>query len=262
MTLTTQARRAGFTLIELLVVIAIIAILAGMLLPALSKAKEKAMGTKCLSNNKQLQLAWLLYAGDMDDRIVRNGGATPLVNSNSTWSAADIQPGRPQYMTGYETNTDLFMHCLLGRYAASAQIFRCPADKFKYPGAVDVYARSVSMNNWMNAGPRPATATNPVYTRLNGMGKPTELWVFAHEDVNSIDDGYFAVDEDPPNVSTWNNSNRPAAMHNGGTSFSFADGHVENHRWTSLQKSTTGVVGVPRPIGAADADWFRTHATE
>ena len=264
MKLRFQPRRAGFTLIELLVVIAIIAILAGMLLPALAKAKAKALGTKCLSNNKQLQLAWSLYSGDFDDRISRNGGATPLINSNNTWCAANLRPAAPAYMPGYETNTALFMDCQLGKYAVSAAIFKCPSDKYVYPGAVATYVRSISMNNWMNGGPRPsaALAPNPVYTRMAQMGKPTDLYVFVHEDVNSIDDGYFAIDMDPVNNGSWNNSNRPAAMHNGSTAFGFADGHVELHRWEVLQISTAGVVGVQRPNGGTDATWLKLRTTE
>ena len=264
--MAARRNRVGFTLIELLVVIAIIAILAGMLLPALSKAKEKAMGTKCLSNNKQLQLAWSLYSGDMDDRISRNGGATPLVNSNNTWCAADLRPGNAQYMPGYETNNALFMACQMGKYAVNAGIFKCPSDKYVYPGASATYVRSVSMNNWMNGGPRPsaALAPNPVYTRLSQMGKPTDLYVFVHEGVNSIDDGYFAIDMDPANNGSWNNSNRPGAMHNGSTAFGFADGHAELHRWDLLQKdpTTAGVTGVIRPNGGTDATWLKQRTTE
>ncbi|MFM8469826.1 MAG: type II secretion system protein [Limisphaerales bacterium] len=269
MVLSKSSRRSrlGFTLIELLVVIAIIAILAGMLLPALSKAKEKAAGTKCLSNNKQLQLAWSLYAGDFDDRICRNGGATPLVNSNTTGCADWMRPGGAPtwpYVVGYETNTDLFMHGQLGTYAANPAIFKCPSDKYIFPGAVGTYARSVSMNNWMNGSARPsaAVAPNPVYTRLAQMGKPTDLYVFVHEDVNSIDDGYFAIDLDPANNGSWNNSNRPAAMHNGSTTLGFADGHVEFHKWDALQISTANVVGVFRPNGSTDATWIKVRSSE
>ena len=120
------------------------------------------------------------------------------------------------------------------------------------------------MNNWMNGGPRPsaALAPNPVYLRTAQMGKPTELYVFVHEDINSIDDGYFAIDMDPVNNGTWNNSNRPAAMHNGSTAFGFADGHVELHRWDLLQISTANVVGVQRPNGGSDATWLKLRTTE
>jgi prepilin-type N-terminal cleavage/methylation domain-containing protein/prepilin-type processing-associated H-X9-DG protein len=267
-----SVRRLGFTLIELLVVIAIIAILAGMLLPALAKAKDKAAGAKCLSNNKQLQLAWILYYEDFDSRICRGGNGGALSTTNNTWCAGWMRPtGSAVYSAGDETNTAFFMSAQLGRYAQSAAIFKCPSDKFKYPGTVDTFCRSVSMNNWMNGSAR--MITNPgftpvpkVYVRSQEISAPSDKYVFLHEDPNNIDDGYFAIDMSVPNG--WGSDNRPAALHNGATAMGWVDGHVEMHRWKSIQLSTGAAIPNVKRLNSSvsgpgsDIEWLKQRTTE
>ena len=239
-----------------------------MLLPALSKAKQKAYGAQCLSSVKQLQLAWTLYAGDNDGRIVRNLGATTLAFTNNGWCVGGLRPGALGYQPGYETNEILFMHGRLGSYARTPKVFKCPSDKFVFPGAAGTYARSFSMNNWMTSAKRPANPPPPyrLFQRETDMNSPGNLFVFLHEDPNTINDSNMAVDLDATNASSWVNSDTPAAIHNGSTTLGYADGRAGLRRWDATMVSTgpiAGVMLVNRAVTpSSDAAWLKSQTSE
>lgn len=160
---------------------------------------------------------------------------------------------------------NLFMHGLLGIYAQTPLLFRCPADKFVYPGAKGRFARSYAMNNWMNGYYR-GTMTPRLYERETQMLRPSALFVFIHEDPNTIDDGTIAIDLSPGTTNSWSNSNTAAALHDGSTSIGFGDGHAELHKWRSVVISDDRIKGVPRVNTAVrpslDANWLKERTSE
>jgi prepilin-type N-terminal cleavage/methylation domain-containing protein/prepilin-type processing-associated H-X9-DG protein len=248
--------RQAFTLIELLVVIAIIAILASMLLPALSRAKAKGQASSCASNAKQLQLCWLLYALDFNDTMVPNA-----IDDSHAWidgsgaALANDLPGA--------TNIATLQRGMLFPYNTQIKIYVCPAQqRVEVSSRGGLYpltpARSYSISGQMHGGSwngrdvdplilgaNPASA--PAYRKTSQINRPLPVsaFVFIDESEYTIDDGYFAV---LVNEDTWQNF--PAYRHGESASFSFADGHSELKKWieasTGKLTNPSGFMSAPK----------------
>ena len=224
-----RADGRAFTLIELLVVIAIIAILAAMLLPALSRAKQKAERITCLNHLRQLQFAWVMYADDNNDQLAPNpdfatvsSGANGWVRGIMKWDAA-LAPWSQNY------DTTLLSDSLLGPYCSRATgIYRCPGDKVL--AAKGPRVRSLAMNSQMARVSTDSKVANTgyyTYYRQNQVQSPSHTWVFIDEHGDSINDGFFFVQMG----QTANWYDLPASYHGGSGALSFADGHSEVKIW-------------------------------
>ena len=250
-----RARQSGFTLIELLVVIAIIAVLMGLLLPALTQAKLKAQATACTSNLRQLQVGWQMYANDFGDILLPNGpsvknlgnsGPVGSYTDSAGWCGVDEEGWGLQ---GPNTNWGYYMRTVLAPYLnAQIRAYKCPADTV--PSTNGQRLRSYSMNSQMGQyflsqlGPAYALNNNPgykVYNTLNDLTCPgvAMAWIFCDEHAGSIDDGYLTVSM---TGDSW--PDLPGSYHRAGCGFSFADGHVELHKWVSNQIKVPVVKGV------------------
>jgi prepilin-type N-terminal cleavage/methylation domain-containing protein/prepilin-type processing-associated H-X9-DG protein len=237
-------RHAAFTLIELLVVIAIIAILASMLLPALARAKAKAQGIQCLNNLKQLQLVFLLYPDDNQDRLTSSGYTSPVEPTAWVNGWLDFNGGNPD---NTDPNTLLDPNrAKFAPYLRSIAVYKCPADTsmVKVGNTMVPRIRSLSMGQqWAGPGdwlapPGFGANGNGVkyrcYFKKAEIDNPAMRFVFLDEHPDGINAGGFAnmMVESPPAARI---IDFPASFHNGAGGISFSDGHAEIKKWVDAR---------------------------
>jgi prepilin-type N-terminal cleavage/methylation domain-containing protein len=245
----TGGRQGGFTLLELLIIIAIICVLAGMLLPALNRARGLAQRTTCLNNLRQLGMAWMAYNDENEGRLVESFPGKTQINPYA-WVLGNMQNASEARNPTLITRGKLFPHSI------TAAIYHCPADPGVQIGSEIVpTVRSYSMNAFMGSRarfvgynsviPPTATAYVPFYEKESDMEQPSSLWVLLEEDERTISDGSFAFDPEGKQLL----GRFPAtSRHNSGFSINFGDGHTEIWRFNDPDSRTLSASGYQGPV--------------
>ncbi len=273
-TSTAPAVKRGFTLIELLVVIAIIAILAAMLLPALSRAKLKTQGISCMNNLRQMMLGWRMYPDDYNDLLlasldVSGSPNVPNYKQRVLWVSGGLDFSGNN--SNWDVNQDLAKSPLMPYVSKNGfAIWKCPADQatVKVGGQIRPRVRSNSMSQVFDYGSWLPSPPWKIYGRLSTIVIPAKTWVLVDEHPDSINDAACAVQmPSSPTATSAQIIDFPASYHGGACGLSFADGHSEIHKWVGskirapVKYNNNLPLNVPAGDSVVDIRWWSDVTT-